>query len=279
MRFIVVAATVVAGLALAGCEQEALTAGEALQAIEELSLESQAQTVSSGTIELTTSFTIGQAVEAAAEELALFIETQLPCAEITLADATLTIEYGANPGDCTYHGQTYTGIHSIEIVSAAEGDVVVHHEWTELANGKVSVTGTADVTWSSSEGTRNVVHSLDWTRLSDGFAVNGSGDRTQAALGGDIAVGMTIEGTRQWTSERGDWDLDIGGVELRWEDPVPQAGSYELTTPFEGKRTKAKKTATVSFARVDEDTIRVTLESGDKSFDFDVSKSGEITEE
>ena len=259
-------------LALCGCDR-ALTAGEALQAIEELSLESQALTVSSGTIELTTSFTIGQAVDAAAEELQEFIESQLPCAEITLDGATLTIVYGALEGDCTYHGQTYEGAHSIEIVSAAEGDVVVHHEWTALSNGKVSVTGTADVTWSTAAGTRQVAHELDWTRLSDGFAVTGSGDRTEAALGGDIAVGMTIEGARRWTSERGDWDLDVSGVELRWEDPVPQAGTYELTTPFDGK------TATVSFERVDEDTIRVTLESGTKSFDFDVSQSGAISEE
>ena len=272
MRMTTICLLAAAGLALAGCDR-ALTAGEALQAIEELSLESQALTVSSGTIELTTSFTIGQAVEAAAEELREFIETQLPCAEIALEGAALSIEYGANPGDCTYHGQTYSGTHSIEIVSAAEGDVVVHHEWTALSNGKVEVTGAADVTWSTAEGTRHVAHELDWTRLADGFAVTGSGDRTQAALAGDIATGMTIEGARQWTSERGDWDLDVTGVELRWEDPVPQAGRYELTTPFDGK------TATVSFERVDEDTIRVTLESGEKSFDFDVSQSGTISEE
>jgi hypothetical protein len=179
MRMTTICLLAAAGLALAGCDR-ALTAGEALQAIEELSLESQALTVSSGTIELTTSFTIGQAVEAAAEELREFIETQLPCAEIALEGAALSIEYGANPGDCTYHGQTYSGTHSIEIVSAAEGDVVVHHEWTALSNGKVEVTGAADVTWSTAEGTRHVAHELDWTRLADGFAVTGSGDRTPA---------------------------------------------------------------------------------------------------
>jgi len=277
MRVTMIAVAVLAGLALSGCREEALTAGEALQTVEELSLESQALTVSSGTIELTTSFTIGAAVEAAAEELRDFIESQLPCAEITLDGGTHTVEYGALVGECTYHGQTYEGTHSIEIVSAAEGDVVVHHAWTALSNGKVTVTGTADVTWSTADGTRNVVHELTWTRIIDGFEVTGSGNRTQAALGGDIAVGMTIDGDRQWTSERGDWDLGVDGVELRWVDPVPQAGAYEITTPFEGKT--ENKTATVSFERVDDDTIRVTLESGDKSFDFDVSKSGAISEE
>jgi len=277
MRTILVSSLVASGLALCGCQQDSLTAREALQTVEELALESQALTVSSGTVELTTSFTIGQAVEAAADELRQFIETQLPCAEITLVGARLEIEYGVYSGNCTYHGQTYTGSHTIEIVSAAEGDVEVHHEWTELANGKVSVTGTADVMWSTSEGTRNVVHELVWTRLSDGFEVTGSGDRMQAALGGDIFVGMTIEGDRGWTSERGDWDLAVQGVELRWEDPVPQAGTYEITTPFEGRT--ANKTATVSFERVDEDTILVTIASGTKSFGFEVSRSGTISEE
>lgn len=273
MRITMASILVAAGLGLCGCRLDSLTAGEALQSIEEMALESQALTVSSGTIELTTSFTIGQAVEAAAQELEEFIATQLPCAEISLEGATLVIEYGVYAGDCTYHGQTYSGTHTIEIASAAEGDVRVHHEWTELANGKVSVTGTADVTWSTAQGTRNVVHELSWTRLADGFEVTGSGNRTQAALGGDISVGMTIEGDRQWTSERGDWQLGVDGVELRWEDSVPQAGTYELVTPFDGK------TATVSFERVDEDTILVTVESGTKSFEFDVSKTGEITEE
>jgi hypothetical protein len=264
-------------VAAAGCGEEALTAKEALQALEEVALSSQAETSSSGTIEISTNFTIGAAVTAAAEELEDFIISQLPCAEITLDGAKLIIEYGVHEGNCTYHGQTYTGSHSIEIVSASEGNLVVHHEWTELANQTVEVSGTADVTWSTAEGSRNVVHELDWTRLSDGFAVTGSGDRTQAALNGNILEGFTVEGMRAWTSERGDWDLDIEGLEARWIDPVPQAGVLELTTPFEGAGGK-NKTATLSFERVDEDTIAVTVASGDKSFSFHVSQLGIITE-
>jgi len=55
----------------------------------------------------------------------------------------------------------------------------------------------------------------------------------------------------------------INGVELRWVDPVPQAGSYVLTTP-------ADRSLTMSFARIDATTIKVTIESGSKSFDIDV---------
>ena len=76
-----------------------------------------------------------------------------------------------------------------------------------------------------------------------------------------------VAGTRSWTGKRGTWDLDINGVEMRWIDPVPQAGSYELTTP-------ADKTLTLSFDRVDVDTIEVTVANGRGSFAFDVTSVG-----
>jgi hypothetical protein len=272
---------ILAILALAttgGCQDAALTPGEALQALEEVALSSQAETCSGGTVEIATGFTIGAAVEAAAEELREFIESQLPCAEIALDGAKLTVEYGAHPLlDCEYHGQTYEGTHSIEVLSAADGLLAVAHEWADVANQRVSVSGTAEVTWSSAEGSRYVEHELEWTRLVDGFAVTGSGQRTQRAHPDGLAVGLRVEGGREWTSERGSWSLSIEDVQLRWIDPVPEQGRYALTTPFKGPG-DSLKTATMRFERVDEDTIRVTLESADESFAFDVSKFGAITE-
>jgi hypothetical protein len=52
---------------------------------------------------------------------------------------------------------------------------------------------------------------------------------------------------------------------MRWDDPVPQAGSYTLVTPDD-------KTLSLSFSRVDTDTIGVTVEGPKRSFSFDVSK-------
>jgi hypothetical protein len=263
--------------ALGGCQDAALTPREALQALEEVALSSQAETCSGGTIEIATGFTIGAAVEAAAEELKAFIESQLPCAAITLDGAKLTVEYGAKPGNCSWHGQTYEGTHAIEIVSAAEGVVVVRHEWTDMANQRVQVSGTADVSWNSGEGSRTVEHELDWTRLLDGFTVTGSGQRIQRPHPEGLIEGLRVEGGREWTSERGSWSLSIEDVQLRWIDPVPEQGLYRLTTPFKGPG-DSLKTATMRFERVDEDTIRVTLESADESYAFDVSRLGVITE-
>jgi len=260
-----------ATLVLTSCQQ-ALTAEEAQQALEETALSSQALTVVGGTVEISTNFTIGKAVKQAAEELQKFITTQLPCAEITLIDNTLTVEYGAKSGNCTYYGQTYTGTHSITVTKNEQGDVVVDHQWTNLANQRMSVTGVATVTWSAASPNRHVVHELAWTRLSDNRQGVGSGDRVQQPLAGGWLEGIQVDGVRAWDGEAGHWDLDVDGVQMRWIDPVPQAGTYTLDTPFD-------KSADLQFERVDGDTIRVTISSGNREFSFLVSKLGLITRE
>ena len=273
MRHVVILLALFAAVAVAACNPQGLTLAETMQALDEVAMEGQALTSSNGTVEISTHFTIGQAVEAAADELRAFIESQLPCAEVTRDGAKLTVEYGVNAGNCTFHGQTYSGAHSVEIVSAAQGEVQVHHEWDALNNGLVEVSGSADVTWSAADTSRQVVHALSWTRLRDDKQAIGSGDRTQTPLPAGIIEGIGVEGLREWSSDTGDWTLGIDGVEMRWIDPVPQAGTYELTTPFEGK------TATFTFDRVDEDTISVTVESGPNSFSFNVNRAGTVSDQ
>ncbi|MBI5482552.1 MAG: hypothetical protein HY906_27095 [Deltaproteobacteria bacterium] len=257
-------------LALTGCPaDDELSYSEAAQALDEASLAGQASDVAAGTVEISTNFTIGGMVEAAAAELRDFIASQLPCAEIALVGATLTIVYGAKAGNCTYAGQTYSGTHTVTVSRNHPGDVLVQHTWTDLSNGRVEVSGSADVTWSVANGTRRVVHDLAWTRLRDGKTGHGTGDRTQGALPGGILEGISVDGTCSWTGAAGTWGLDIDGVEARWVDPVPQAGAYVLTTP-------SLKTLTLSFARVDADTIRVTVSGGARDYQFDVSRTGTL---
>ena len=271
VRYLAVPALLALSLSACKIKQEPtgepLTAGEAQQALEEASVSTEASNVTAGSIDIATTFTIGQAVEAAAAEIRDYIVSQLPCAEVTLSGATLSIEYGAKEGNCTYKGLTYTGTHTITVSNNEESDVVVEHTWEELSNGRVSVSGEAEVTWSFDDQTRHVVHELEWTRLSDGRKGIGSGDRTQRPLEGGLTVGFQEDGNRAWEGQNGRWDLAIQGVQIRWIDPVPQAGKFVLATP-------KSKTAEMSFSRVDEDTIKVTVSSGGKSFDFNVSKFG-----
>jgi hypothetical protein len=262
-------------LVLTGCprEKEELTAGEARQALEQASDAGQAEGLTSASVDISTNFTIGSAVKAGAEELGTFIATQMPCADVQLEDATLTVTYGAKPGNCVYRGHTFSGMHTVSIERNDDASVQVHHEWVDFSNGVVSLDGTADVTWNFSDKTRRVQHESNWTHIKSGRTGTGTGDRVQSVLAGGLAEGIQVDGNRTWDGERGHWDLAIDGVQMRWTDPVPQAGSYTLVTPFDNK------SVSMSFDRVDDDTIKVTVAGANREFSFTVSKLGDIAEE
>lgn len=249
-----------------------MTQVEARDAIDESTVESQASALTASSVEISTNFTIGKAVSEAAAELRTFIGTQLPCAEITLADATLTVKYGAKPGNCVYKGHTFSGSHSITVSKNEDKQVLVDHTWTDLSNGVVKVTGTAHVTWNLEAKFRNVQHDLTWTRIADGRTGHGTGDRTQKPLAGGIAEGIQVDGSRTWTGPAGRWDLTIEGVQMRWADPVPQAGTYRLASP-------KNRSLELSFRRIDADSIEVTLASGGRSFKFTVNSKGGVADQ
>ncbi len=257
---------------LTACPKEdELTSSEARQSLEEARGASSAENLTSATVEISMNFTIGQAAADAAAELGTFVQSQLPCAFVTVAGATLSIEYGVNPGSCLYRGHEFSGTHSITVTRNDGGVVVVDHLWTDLSNGVVELDGSAHVTWDFDAKTRRVEHESNWTHLGSGRTGQGSGDRTQSVLEGGLAEGIRVDGSRTWKGQRGQWDLAIDGVEMRWVDPVPQAGSYTLATPFD-------KTVSLSFSRVDDDTIAVTVSGKKRSFSFNVSKLGTIDE-
>ncbi len=257
-------------IALSGCPKEdALTFAQAQESLEQASASSQAENLAAASVDISTNFTVGGAVADAAAELKAFVSTQLPCADVTLDQATLMIEYGAHGGNCVYRGHRFTGSSSITVTRNDVNDVVVDHTWTSLSDGVVELDGTAHVTWSASSQSRHVVHDLKWTHLASGRTGEGKGDRTQTPLAGGIGEGIQIDGSRSWTGERGTWDLGIDGVQVHWADPIPQSGSYSLSTPYD-------KTVSMSFERVDDDTIRVTVSGPKRDFGFDVSKAGTI---
>jgi hypothetical protein len=256
--------------ALSACPKEdALTASEAQESLQEASASSQAEGLTSATVDISTNFTIGEAVEQAASDLRAFIGSQLPCAQVALSGATLTVKYGVNPGNCAYRGHTFSGTSAITITKDDMNEVVVDHRWTGLSNGIVELSGSAHVTWNFTDKTRHISHDLKWTHLATGRTGEGTGDRTEQPLAGGIAQGFQVDGSRSWTGPKGTWDLGIDGVEMQWTDPVPQAGSYSLSTPY-------KKTVTMSFTRVDADTIKVTVAGPQREFSFNVSKAGSI---
>ncbi len=251
----------------AGCQTEGLTAEEAQESLDETKISAQTEALVTNGIEIATGFTIGQGVQQAAEEIRNFITSQLPCAQVELEGSTLTITYGVHEGNCIFRGHTFSGSHAITVTSNEPGTVQVDHEWTRFSNGIVEVSGNATVTWDSQAMTRHVTHTLNWTRLADARTGTGTGDRLQQALPEGLATGFQVDGSRTWTTARGQWSLEIEAVQMRWQDPVPQAGRYTLQTPF-------GKEVAITFTRLDDDTIRVTIAGPRRSFHFDVTRTG-----
>jgi hypothetical protein len=252
---------------------EAASADAAQEALEESAVSSQTDALLSDVVEISTHFTVGNAAAVAAAELQAFIASQLPCAAIEADAATLSIVYGGQAGDCTYHGHTFSGAQTLKIMRNAENEIAVHHDYHGFGDGHISIDGSADVVWSSTTQRRHITHAISYQILSGRFAGLGataSGDRTQTPLPDGIAEGMQIDGTRSWQDARGRFDLDIDGVQLRWLDPVPQAGVYELTTP-------AGASFSLTFGRKDSGSIQVSARSGTHAFVFIVSADGSVT--
>lgn len=250
---------------------EALTVAQAREALEEAAASDAAEGLLTASVELATHFTLGEAAVDAAAELRDFVESQLPCAEVAIADATLTIDYGTHPGACLWHGHAFTGRHVVAVDRSEAGEVVVEHRWIAFADDRTSLDGTATVTWSAADPSRRVQHDLLWRRKADGRTGAGAGDRVQRPLPGGLAEGFSVDGSRSWTGTAGVWDLAIQGVEFRWADPVPQAGRYLLATPDD-------RSVELAFARVDDETIEVTVTSAGRSFAFRVTRAGATSE-
>ena len=87
-----------------------------------------------------------------------------------------------------------------------------------------------------------------------------------------VSQGIQVDGSRTWTGQAGRWDLAIEGVQMRWADPVPQAGTYRLASP-------KGRSLELSFRRIDGDSIEVTLASGGRSFKFNVNSKGGVADQ
>jgi hypothetical protein len=243
-RILVVAPTLFAAFAL-GCDGEGFGGSDFRVAVDEVVATGQGESLQNDVIEITTSFTLGDGARAVAEQVRDFVGSQLPCATVTSPDAqTLSIAFGTVDGD----------------------SVTVTHDYAALSDGRATLDGEATVTWT--EASRHVVTDFDISNTRGEFEL--SSDRTIKRLGG-IGDGIVIDGEREWSGPRGEFQLEIEGVQMRGVDPVPQDGSYALTRP-DGD------VVTMTFERVDADTIEVVVSGGWRDRVFRVTATGEVGE-
>lgn len=250
-----------------------LSPAEAREAMVETVNSGRGEAATNEVIEVSTDFTLGAAAADAAEELRAWWASQAPCAEISRDGSTIVVDFGDLSDLCTYNGHAYGGLASLSVARADSDDVEVDHAWEGFTNGVVTLDGTAEVTWAGGDNpSRRVVHDLSWT-WQDAL-VEATGDRVMTLVdpSAGLSAGIEIDGVREWTSDAGSWSLDITGVQVRPQDPIPQSGIYTLLTA-------AGKIMMVSFERLDDDTIQATV-SGVRGGDlvFEVSSLGVVTE-
>jgi len=239
-------------------------------AVGEIVAQGQAQAIENEITELTTSFTIGGGVAEVAQAIQDFAESQAPCSTVSGMDTTLTIDFGVLDDACTYRGHTYAGVVTIEIAVDDES-VVIDHTYADFTNGEITMNGLKTVTYA--DLSRRIVTDYEFVDK-DGESVDTRSDRLQTLLDEQLGIlgGIIINGDREWVGESGEWNLNIDEVEIRWIDPVPQSGVYSLLTPSD-------KMITMSFERVDEDTIAVLVEGGNKTKTYHVTALGQIEEQ
>lgn len=263
------AALVFVTAAAVGCDltDDSMSGAEMRAALEEVVIAGEASALQDGVVEITTSFTIADGVEAVLDEVRTFAETQIPCSTVTATgDKGLRIDFGELGDTCVYNGHTYAGVVTVSF-EVMPGQVIVTHQYDGLTNGSVTMDGTATVTWA--DGSRRV--QTDFGFAKGARMVTVESDRLQTPLGG-LGDGILVDGRHSWTGASGTWDLEVDDVEIRGVDPVPQAGAYNLTNP-DGKQ------VSMSFARVDDDTIAVTLAGPRRDRTFHVTSAGSITDE
>lgn len=258
--------------ALFGCGAgDKMTFVEATEALEQARLSGDGEKATQEPIELSTDFTIGAALDAAAAELRDFWESQIPCTEVTLQGKKVLVDYGTLDDACVYQGRTYAGVHQLEVFGTDPGALDVNHVWDDFTNGDVTLTGTADVRWSAEAETKRVLTNFTWDTRGERWDVSGDHVYGLEVPGGSVLDGITLEGTRAWTNDLGTWDLVMEGIAFSLDDPLPDQGAYTLTNP-DGKQ------LVLGFERVDEDTIRATLDGARWPLVFDVSRTGVVTE-
>lgn len=255
-----------AALLVPACFDIGASNDELRVAMIEVVADGQAQSLEGEVTELTTDFTIGGAVEDIAMKVRDLVQSQIDCSTVLVIGNTVDIDLGGLDDGCVYNGHTFAGKISLVFTYDPTGTkVVVDHTYTGLTNGEITLDGTKKVEWDAEA--RHVLHDLTWTR--DGRSVHATGDRTLLPLdpAHGFASGVEVDGERAWETDKGTYDLAIDHVEARWIDPVPQAGSYMLTTP-------TGKILTMRFARVDADTIAVTVSGGRRDRVYHISSTG-----
>lgn len=237
-------------------EDDGVGLEEARVAVLEANVSASADRATADSIDVSTELGAGGGEIAQATGLiADFWQSQEPCSRVTVDGSEIIVDYGTLEDDCEFEGRTYAGIDTIQVLSLDPLGMAVTHDWNQFTNGNVTLDGNASVTWIGNDQTRHVETDYVFANFVDASIVEVRGDHLTRRLDPELPVregGFVLDGTRDWTSASGDWSIDMIALEIRPQDPAPQAGTVELTNP-------GGNTLTIAYERIDEDTIAATV--------------------
>jgi hypothetical protein len=234
----------------------------------------QVNALEHGVIEITTTFSIGAGIAEIRQHIAEVVAT---CAQASVVQGqgdTLVLDFGPANAPCNYQGRNYAGKVELSVQRTAER-ISVRHEYLDLTNGTVTINGVKTVDWSESasgEVVRHVVSTIGWDGPRGHVDHRSERTLTFHEWHGGPTQTLRIDGESDW--QRGDdaWHMAMDQVEFRLIDPVPQAGSVTLINP-------ADKEATLTFVRLDENTIEVQMSGGRRGDrTFHVTSAGTVSE-
>ncbi len=191
------------------------------------------------------------------------IASQLPCSTLEdLGENTLRITFGTAERPCTFRESSWSGVVTVSYESTDDATIITH-AYDGVTNGKVQFDGTSEVTRTDEQ--RHIVNEFTFQGRRGTFS--SSSDRIHTPMPGGL--GVHIDGTRDVERPTGIAHVDIIEVEIARGDVVPQDGSYVRTAP-DGRE------MTMTFARLDADTIEVTIVGGRHDRVFEVDAGGRI---
>ncbi|MEL6346512.1 MAG: hypothetical protein AAFV53_25600 [Myxococcota bacterium] len=248
---------------------------------------------------------------AMARDIEAFIDSQADCSEIVREDNVLSVDFGDLDDDCAFMGKTYAGSLSVVTSTTDDGEVIslTFDGMTDgiiTLDGIAEIEMSADQRTVSSdvhisrdedamlpcergEESKEDEEQPEQGEMADEMAADrarGEGredamgqrphrmppppaevdiiaERSEAALDGSFDNGVRVNGSRQMIAEMGTATITESNLEIVAGERVPQAG----TIVHDGPRGEV----TLSFERVDDDTIQVSIsgEHGDQTLMVD----------
>jgi hypothetical protein len=271
-----------------GCLSDTAARGLVEEALDEMAWATRSQMITGELVALATVISPEQSLDKSAVELGTWVQSEWACANPTVDDEVVQLTLPDLSSGCRRRGETLSGEVAITIITNNEFSAEVEFKWNALTDGVVTVDGVAAVIWEHGKPWQTVTQNVD-------IYVNTTPEKvltTEETFSVEPLQdeqGMTLYGTRCWTTDNGTecatsdgqqaclseeidcWSLDFMELEILWMEPIPQEGVHTFVNAQDEHYTFA-------YDRESEHMVKVTASDGSENYFFEVTTLGGSTE-